>query len=98
MAAFATIAVLATPARADAIDGEWCLANNRFRIDGPTIVTPGGNRVQGSYTRHSFSYIVPVGETGAGTMVAMLLLNEEHVEVRNGTAHPVVWRRCQVTS
>jgi hypothetical protein len=95
--AAATLAV-ATPAHADVIDGEWCLAGSHFKIDGPRIVTPGGNQIQGDYSRHSFKYTVPGGETGAGSEVTMLLLDEEHVAVRNGTAESIVWRRCQVTS
>jgi hypothetical protein len=101
---FARVAVAAaalaaaTPAHADAIDGEWCLAGSHFKIEGPTIVTPGGNRIQGDYSRHGFRYIVPAGETGTGSEITMMLLDEEHVSVRNGAAESTVWRRCQVTS
>jgi hypothetical protein len=38
-------------ASADAIDGEWCKGTSHFTIDGPNILTPGGNRIQGNYTR-----------------------------------------------
>ena len=30
-------------ARADAIDGQWCLGASHFEINGPSIRTPGGN-------------------------------------------------------
>ena len=43
-------------AHADAIDGEWCLGTSHFAIEGPNILTPGGNRIQGSYSRHGSVY------------------------------------------
>jgi hypothetical protein len=90
--------ILALPAHADAIDGEWCHSGSHFKIDGPTIVTPGGNQIQGDYSRHSFRYTVPTGETSAGGVITMLLLDEEHVAVRHGAEESIVWRRCRVTS
>jgi len=30
-------------ASADVIDGEWCKGTSHFTIDGPNILTPGGN-------------------------------------------------------
>ena len=65
------------PALADAIDGEWCLGTSHFAIDGPNILTPGGSRIQGNYSRHGFAYVVPTNEPGAGVEISMVLLNEE---------------------
>ncbi|MBI1778318.1 MAG: hypothetical protein HYR63_23515 [Proteobacteria bacterium] len=84
---------------ADVIDGEWCYATNRhLMIKGPSIVTPGGNQLSGNYTRHSFSYVVPASEPGAGQTVNMTLVNEDTVNLRMdtaGTQGPIqVWRRC----
>ena len=85
IAAFASIVLLSSGgARADAIDGEWC-ANTDGRhmsIKGPDIVTPAGTRMQGNYTRHSFLYVVPSAEPDAGQTVAMILVNEETVNLR----------------
>jgi hypothetical protein len=93
------VLVLATPAHADAIDGEWCLASRHLAINGPNILTPGGNRIVGNYDRHGFSYVVPVNEEGAGTEVVMVLLNEENVRLTRGPgAAPEVWKRCKPTS
>ncbi len=88
------------PALADAIDGEWCLGASHFAIDGPRIRTPGGNRIEGNYSRHGFSYVVPASETGAGGEIDMVLLNEETVSLsRKGqSAAPEIWRRCKPTS
>ena len=69
------------PARADAIDGQWCLGSSHFAIDGPSILTPGGNRIQGNYSRHGFFYVVPANEPGAGGEIDMVLLNEETVQL-----------------
>jgi hypothetical protein len=88
------------PAHADAIDGEWCLGASHFAIAGPSILTPGGNRIEGNYTRHAFAYVVPANEPGAGGQIDMLLLNEETVQLtRKGqTSPPEIWRRCKPTS
>jgi hypothetical protein len=88
-------------AHADAIDGDWCSGDGRqMSIQGPAIVTPGGARLQGAYTRHSFAYTVPAGEPDAGQDVAMRLLSETAVQVRVGAPErpAVVWRRCTGTT
>ncbi len=93
----AILGAIALPgiARADAIDGAWCHADGRrMMIAGPHITTPAGTATSGDYGRHSFSYTVPAGDPGAGTMVQMLLMGEFHVQVQEGTATPVVWDRC----
>lgn len=91
--------MVASPALADAIDGEWCLASSHFKIEGPMILTPGGNRIAGSYDRHGFSYVVPGNEEGAGTEIVMVLLNEENVQlIRGRAAAPEIWKRCKPTS
>ena len=94
-ATFAALAVLSVPARADAIDGDWCASDGRHLfIQGPAITTPGGNAIQGNYRRHSFSYVVPEGEPNSGQPIAMLLLNEETVAVEAGDKTEV-WVRCK---
>jgi hypothetical protein len=87
-------------AHADAIDGQWCLGPSHFAIEGPNILTPGGNRIQGNYSRHAFAYVVPASEPGAGGEIDMTLLNEETVQLtRKGqTSPPEIWRRCKPTS
>jgi hypothetical protein len=88
----------APSARADAIDGQWCLASSHFEISGPNIRTPGGNQITGNYDRHGFSYVVPAGEEHAGIQVVMVLLNEETVHLTRGSAPPETWRRCKPVS
>ena len=97
---FATVCALllaAQPARADAIDGDWCRADGkRMSIRGPAIVTPGGKQIQGDYDRHFFSYVVPAGEAGAGNKVSITLLGEYLAHAREGEAGALQeWRRCQ---
>ena len=83
-------------AHADAIDGEWCHADGRhLAIRGPQIQTPGGNRMEGIYDRHGFSYVVPTPEAGSGQTVAMILRNEETVLLQQGGGEVQVWRRCK---
>lgn len=82
-------------AYADSIDGAWCKAQGqRMVIQGPNILTPAGSRAQGDYGRHSFTYVVPAGDPGAGTAIRMMLMGEEHVQVQEGAAQPVIWNRC----
>lgn len=102
-AVLASALLAAGSARADVIDGDWCATSDgrHFSIRGPEIVTPAGTRLQGSYTRHSFLYVVPPAEPGAGQTVAMILVNEETVNLRmaanaaEAAQAPVqVWHRC----
>jgi hypothetical protein len=98
--AAASLAVLLASvqiARADAIDGDWCRQDGkRMKIRGPEIVTPGGNQTRGDYTRHSFAYVIPAGEAGAGENVSIILLSEYLAHARQGsdTAPVQVWNRC----
>ena len=91
-----------SPAFADKIDGDWCAGDGRhFSIEGPTIVTEEGLRLQGRYTRHAYSYTIPEPSRSAGQQVSMLLLNETTLNLWVGApgATPIeVWRRCDVTS
>jgi hypothetical protein len=100
------VLVWAGSAWADVIDGDWCATNDgrHMSIKGPEIVTPAGTRMQGNYTRHSFLYVVPPSEPGAGQTVAMILVNEETVNLRQAASAaeaaqaPVqVWHRCAPT-
>src|SRR5215510_10551258 len=97
LACFAVVAD-AGPARADAIDGQWCLGASHFEISGPNIRTPGGNAITGNYDRHGFTYVVPSNEDGAGTQIVMVLLNEETIRLTRGTSSPETWRRCKPVS
>ena len=86
----------ATTARADAIDGNWCRSDGkRMSIRGSEIVTPGGSKTLGDYSRHFFSYVVPSGEPGAGNKVAISLQNEYLAHAREGNDPAIQeWRRC----
>jgi hypothetical protein len=89
--------LLSGSALADVIDGDWCKADGkRMKIRGPEIVTPGGNLIHGDYTRHSFVYVIPSGEDGAGETVSIILLSEYLAHARQGgpDAPVQVWNRC----
>ena len=96
----AVLTAAASPAAADAIDGDWCSPTDakHFRIDGPNITTPAGTRTTGDYSRHAFFYVVPEGDPGAGQAILMLLLNEEEVQLAVDGGEPKIWRRCDLTS
>ncbi len=94
----------ALPARADAIDGDWCREDRSLTIRGPELVIAGGKRITGDYDRHGFRYVVPSGEPASGTEVEMLLRSEElMVVIRQDPAtrqrlEPETWRRCRPIS
>ena len=93
------LAMLAGPAFADAIDGNWCHSDGRrITIRGPEIVTPGGKHMEGNYSRHWFTYTAPALEPGAGQTIFMTLADENTVHLRHGeaasAAPPEVWVRC----
>ena len=92
--------VLASPASADQIDGDWCSTREaaHFSISGPTIVTPAGTATTGDYRRHYFTYVVPEGDPGAGQTIDMQQLNDEEILVSVDGGEPVMWRRCEVIS
>lgn len=88
--------ILAAPAAwADAIDGAWCHDDLRLTIDGPVIITPGGTKTGGDYSRHAFSYVVPAGEPNPGRTITMRLLSDEAMNLRAEPDAPwQPWRRC----
>ena len=89
----------ASPAWADSIDGNWCNGKGRqMSIQGPSIVTPGGTRMQGQYSRHAFAYTVPERESPAGAAVSMTLVGETVIRLRVGDGEPETWNRCEQTS
>lgn len=99
----AVLLALSTPAFADAIDGTWCSADSRqMAIDGPTIDTPGGNRITGNYDRHGFSYVVPDNEPQPGSTITMDLVDDDTIHLRRGTitdaGNVEVWKRCELTT
>jgi len=95
---------IATPAFADAIDGSWCSTKgDHVDIEGPKIITPAKNVVQGQYRRHEFLYKVPMGEPDADQMIYMQLLDETDMQsfVIQKDGKPGAqqnWKRCTVTS
>lgn len=92
-----TIVLLAAtiPARADAIDGNWCSeSGHRIAIEGPTGTWGKGIRIEGQYTRHSYAFTIPPAEADAGSAVDMVLQGETRVSVKIGSRDAQIWRRC----
>jgi hypothetical protein len=87
----------ARTARADVIDGHWCYPDGkRISIQGPAVITPAGSHIEGSYSRHFFSYVAPQADADAGQTVSMSLINEDTVHLRLGSSEgpTQVWHRC----
>lgn len=83
------------PARADAIDGNWCHADGRrLTIKGPQLTTPGGAEIEGDYDRHGFAYVVPAREPDTGATISMVLLSETEMRMKAPSNPDQLWRRC----
>ena len=99
---FGLFLLAAGPARADSLDGNWCSKDGRrMHIEGPTITKPGGGKMQGDYGRHTFSYIVPANESGAGSFVFLQQWSEEKMKMFIGADEASArqgdgqeWNRC----
>ena len=95
-----------SPGFADAIDGNWCFKDGRSMIiRGARITLPGGAEIDGNYARHSYSYTVPENHDRAGSVVTMVLVNDNtiHLTPGGGSSVPLksaveVWNRCALTT
>lgn len=102
--AFVAALLAASPARADRIDGNWCLGVRHMSIDGPKIVTPGGTKMTGDYDRHGFRYTAPAGEADAGAQVDMVQYDDYTIQVVTtpgttaGQPRSEIWKRCDLTT
>jgi hypothetical protein len=93
-------------ALADAIDGTWCADKDtrQITIQGTSATFPGGQKISGDYTRHSFAYEVPPPLANAGQKMDMRLLGETVLRAITISAdgqtrsEPELWRRCEQTS
>ncbi len=100
----AFLMAIAIPARADAIDGDWCSPEGKhLTIKGPEITTPDKITLRGNYRRHEFYYVEPEGGADAGTQVYLNLLNDEEMNFQRTSKDGkldelVIWRRCKVVS
>jgi len=93
-------------ARADAIDGTWCSERDhqQMTIKGTEAFLPGGRRVTGDYSRHRFSYVIPMPDAEAGRIKLLRLMGERSMmsvsAKPDGTepSEPESWKRCELTS
>ena len=98
-----TFLLLATPAFADSIDGDWCNKDgSHLRIDGPAITLGSGPSIMGKYGRHAFSYVAPQGDPESGKEIFFALRSETEMRrVRDPMAmpeHEDLWQRCETIS
>ena len=91
--------VVAFPAHADALDGDWCnQQDGKLTIDGSTIFTPGGAKTTGEYGRHRFEYLAPAGDWNSGKRIVIQQLSDQVMELSVGDGLPHRWKPCQVVS
>jgi hypothetical protein len=87
----------AGPALADQLDGDWCFSDGRnLNIQGPAIITPSGTSTTGDYARHTFRYVVPDGDPGAGGEIFMRQLNDETMVLKEPDGTEETWNRCDL--
>ncbi|MFZ1815084.1 MAG: hypothetical protein WBO55_14890 [Rhizobiaceae bacterium] len=94
------ISLVAAPAFADRIDGNWCNpAGGNLHIEGDTIRIPSGRTLLGEYGHHSFRYVAPHGENDEGAEITMIQRSEEEMTLfRGSNPDGETWRRCSATS
>ena len=64
------VLVWASPAFADAIDGDWCGDKGlHLTIKEPDITKPYGVTLKGNYHQHEFAYIATAGYAYAGQLI-----------------------------
>lgn len=101
-AALGVVVLSVDPVRADAIDGDWCFGAQHLNIRGPSIRTPGGTQMSGTYDRHNFFYLAPPGEADAGSEVSMRLNSDEMMtlvrKLGSTSGQAETWRRCKPVS
>ncbi len=83
---------------ADQIDGDWCFPKDgrHLTIQGKAIVTANGTSTEGSYTRHTFRYVIPDNDPGAGQEIDMRQLNDETMVLRWPDGTEETWKRCDL--
>jgi len=95
-----------TDAYADAIDGTWCSERDHRQISiaGPIATLPGGRNVTGDYSRHRFSFTIPMPDADAGRVMLLRLMGEmamiSVIASPDGStpSEPEHWKRCELTS
>ncbi len=93
-------------AHADSIDGTWCSERDyrQMTITGPNATLPGGRHIIGEYTRHRFSFSIPMPDADAGKMMVLRLMGEllmvSVITSADGSmpSEPENWKRCELTS
>ena len=73
--------LLASPALADSIDGDWCAPE-------------GGKTVAGDYRRYSFTYVAPAGDWQAGQTIDMQFIRRVGVRVKISGGGESTWLPC----
>ena len=87
--------LLANPAVADVLDGDWCNPDSgEMTIHGPTILTPRGYLVIGEYTQHRFAYVAPPGDWYEGKLIFLQQRGEKLMELSVEGLPPEGWVRC----
>lgn len=96
----AVLTVLTTsPALADRLDGDWCnFDDGKLTIEGSTILTPWGTKVEGTYGRHRFDYTAPANDWHAGKSIVIQQYGDDLMELSVDGGQPKQWRPCQVVS
>jgi hypothetical protein len=96
IAAFALMMALSGPAIADQLDGDWCSPKDgsNLTIQGSAITTAHGTSTTGDYGRHTFSYVIPESDPGAGGAIDMRQLNDETMILRQPDGSEETWKRC----
>jgi hypothetical protein len=89
---------LSGQALADQLDGDWCFPGDgrNLNIQGDNIITPSGTKTTGDYARHTFRYVVPDSDPGAGAEIFIRQLNDLTMVLRQPHGTEETWKRCDL--
>jgi hypothetical protein len=92
--------LVATPAWADQIVGEWCPPGGSVSliVKNYDDVSFAGQAVEASVGRHHVDFVIPAGQPGAGMRFDADQLSDEEIRVTIGEKAPEIWTPCKPVS
>lgn len=92
--------LLASPAAADAIPGDWCPPGGGriLQIKTSGHVTFAGKIVAANVDRHHTDFVIPKGEPDAGSRFSADQLNDVQIRVTINGKKPEIWTPCEPVS
>ena len=100
LCAVLALVLVATPAWADQIIGEWCPPGGSVSliVKNYDDVSFAGQAVEARVGRHHVDFVIPAGTADAGMRFDANQLNDEQLRVTIGEKAPEIWTPCKPVS